>query len=118
MEKIFVLHNNRCTKSRNALTVLEENNIDYEVIPYLDGVLSEQDIASLLRKLKLEPLDIVRKSEAIFKENLKGKEFSASEWLTILQKNPKLIERPILYTATKAVVGRPTENVTEFIKTL
>lgn len=118
MEKIFILHNNRCTKSRNALSVLEERGLSYETVPYLDGVLSATDITDLLKKLDMAPQEILRKSEAIFKENFKGEEYSAQEWIKIMVENPKLIERPILYTKTKAIVGRPTENVEKFIKTL
>lgn len=113
---IYVLHNNRCTKSRNALAVLEEQGQAYEVINYLDGILSEKDIKDLLKKLNLKAEDIVRKTEAIYKEKYKGKNFSEAEWISILQKEPKLIERPILYNEKEAVVGRPTENVNEFLK--
>lgn len=113
---IYVLHNNRCTKSRNALAVLEEQGQAYEVINYLDGILSEKDIKDLLKKLNLQAEDIVRKTEAIYKEKYKGKNFSEAEWISILQKEPKLIERPILYNEKEAVVGRPTENVNEFLK--
>lgn len=115
---VYVLHNNRCTKSRNALALLEEKGIDYEIVNYLDGVLSSKDIKTLLAKLDLKPDAIVRKTEAIYKENYKGKTFTDAEWIEILQQEPKLIERPIVYNEQSAVVGRPLENVEEFLKAL
>lgn len=118
MSKIKILHNNRCTKSRNAFNLLGEKNIEFETVSYLDGVLSEKDIQSLLNKLDLKAEEIVRKTEAIYKENYKGKTYTEAEWITILQQNPKLIERPILYNDSKAVVGRPLKNVEEFLNNL
>ncbi|MEZ4917121.1 MAG: ArsC/Spx/MgsR family protein [Chitinophagales bacterium] len=117
-KKVKILHNNRCSKSRKAVVALEENNIDFEIVNYLDGVLNENDIKSLLKKLGKSAEEIVRKSEDLYKENYKNKSISENEWIKILQQNPKLIERPILYTETTAVVGRPEENVTNFIKSL
>ncbi|MEZ4930092.1 MAG: ArsC/Spx/MgsR family protein [Chitinophagales bacterium] len=113
-----ILHNNRCSKSRKAVAAIEENNIDFEIVNYLDGVLSENDIKLLLKKLGKSAEEIVRKGEDLYKENYKDKSISENEWIKILQQNPKLIERPILYTETTAVVGRPEENVTKFIKSL
>lgn len=113
---IKVLHNNRCTKSRNALKLFDEHQIDYEVVPYLDGVLSESDLREILTKLNLPAEAIVRKSEAIYKENFKGKALSNDEWIEALIKFPKLIERPIAYDDKQAAVGRPTENLEIFIK--
>ena len=118
MSSIKVLHNNRCTKSRNALSLLEEKGIQFEVVNYLDGVLSEADIKAILQKLKLKPEDIVRKTEALYKDNYKGKTFTDAQWIQILHKEPKLIERPIVYNQKSAVVGRPLENVEEFLKSL
>ena len=115
---IHVLHNSRCTKSRNVIHLLEEKGIAFEVLNYLDGVLTEADLKALLAKLQIKPEAIVRKTEAIYKENYKGKDFSDAEWIKILQKEPKLIERPIVYNEKTAVVGRPLENVEEFLKNL
>ncbi|MEJ6695463.1 MAG: ArsC/Spx/MgsR family protein [Chitinophagales bacterium] len=115
MNNLIVLHNSRCMKSRNALKVLEEHNIPYSIVPYLEGTLDVDDLKDLLSKLRLNPSDIVRKTEALYKECFKGKEFSNGEWLEILVNNPKLIERPILFNDKNAVVGRPTENVITFI---
>ncbi len=116
MKLVYVLHNPRCRKSREALSVLEKTAIPYQTVDYLSGVLSEEDIRDLLNKLKLPAESIVRKGEALYKEEFKGKNFNTDEWISILQKNPKLIERPILYNKKDAIIGRPIENVVLFIK--
>lgn len=115
MNNLIVLHNRRCMKSRNALKVLEEQNIPYSIVLYLEGTLDMHDLKDLLAKLRLNPSDIVRKTEALYKEYYKGKEFSNEEWLEILVNNPRLIERPILFNDKDAVLGRPIENVISFI---
>jgi arsenate reductase len=116
VDKLKILHNNRCGKSRAALLYLQENNIDHEVIFYVTDVLSETAIKNLLDKLGLKAIDIVRKNEVIYLENFKGKDFSEKEWIHILHVNPILIERPIIYNNEKAVIARPIENLYSFIK--
>ena len=84
MNNLIVLHNSRCMKSRNALKVLEEQNIPYSIVLYLEGTLDIKDLKDLLSKLRLNPSDIVRKTDALYKEYYKGKDFSNVEWLEIL----------------------------------
>ncbi|PIE50080.1 MAG: arsenate reductase (glutaredoxin) [Flavobacteriales bacterium] len=108
---IQILHNNRCSKSRQCLAFLEDKNEDFEVIKYLENPLSVEEIKDLLVKLQLPAMDIVRTTEKIWKENFKGKEYSEEELISILAENPKLIQRPIVIKCNKAVVGRPLEKV-------
>ena len=118
MNKLYILHNNRCGKSRDAIKLLEAHQFEFEIVHYLDGVLSADDIAKLLNKLNMKAEDIVRKKESLFIENFKGKVFSENEWITILVENPKLIERPIIYNEAHAVVARPLEKLKIFIKNI
>lgn len=111
MLKIY--HNPRCSKSRQTLQLIKDQSIEVQVIEYLKENPSKEDIENLLTKLKLKPEQIVRKGESIFKENYKGKNFSETEWINILVDNPKLIERPIVFNNSKAIIGRPPENVKE-----
>jgi len=74
-----------------------------------------EELKKVLAKLNLKPADIIRKNEAEFKQNFKGKEFADDEWIKILTEHPKLIERPIVITDKKAVVGRPPEKVLEIV---
>lgn len=111
MLKIY--HNPKCSKSRQTLQLIKDQSIEVQVIEYLKENPSKEDIENLLTKLKLKPEQIVRKGESIFKENYKGKNFSETEWINILVDNPKLIERPIVFNNSKAIIGRPPENVKE-----
>ncbi len=110
-----LIHNPRCSKSRQAKELLEEKGIDFEVREYLKNELSEMELSEILNKLGKEPQDILRKGEAIFKEQFKGKELSRAEWIKAMVENPKLIERPILISGNQAIVGRPPEDVLKII---
>ena len=72
-------------------------------------------LKTVLKKLGLAPIQILRKGEAIFKEKYKGQDLSDDQWLAAMVENPKLIERPIVINGNKAVLGRPPENVLELI---
>lgn len=111
MEKIIIYHNNRCTKSRCALEMIDKKTKEFLVIEYLKNPPSEKELKELLKKLGMKAEDIIRKKESLFKEKFEGKKFSESEWIKILTRNPILIERPIVVKGNKAVIGRPTENI-------
>jgi arsenate reductase len=85
------------------------------VIRYLDTPPSKEELAELVALLGISPKDLIRKGEAIYKEQFKGKELSDQEWLEAMVKHPKLIERPIVVEGGKAVLGRPPENVKELL---
>lgn len=110
-----ILHNPRCSKSRETLAIIKNKGVEVQIIEYLKETITKEDLQDILSKLDKKPQEIIRKGEAIFKENFKGKEFSSEEWLTILIENPKLIERPIVFNEKKAVIGRPPEKVIELI---
>ncbi len=106
-----IYHNNRCSKSRNTLKIIEESGVDIEIVNYLISPPSKEELKHILDLLNLPADQLIRKGEAIFKENFKGKQFSNDEWIDIMIENPKLIERPIVVHNGKAVIGRPPENV-------
>jgi arsenate reductase (glutaredoxin) len=112
---IKIYHNNRCSKSRCALKLLEESKKPFEVINYLEDIPSAKELAHIIKLLQIKPIELVRKNEAIWKENFKNKTLSDEELIDIMVKNPKLIERPIVINGKNAVIGRPTERVLEII---
>jgi arsenate reductase (glutaredoxin) len=97
------------------LQILNDKKVAVQEVLYLENPPSEKELKAILKKLGVSAEDIVRKGEDIFKEQFKGKTFSEDEWVQILAKNPKLIERPIVFDDKKAVVGRPPENVLKMI---
>ncbi|OIQ23965.1 arsenate reductase (glutaredoxin) [Lacinutrix sp. MedPE-SW] len=112
---IKIYHNPRCSKSRQGLAVLETSNKEFEVVKYLNDNIGEKELTSIIKKLGIEPIDLVRKNESIWKENFKGKALSNDAIISILVKHPKLIERPIVVNNDKAVIGRPTELINTII---
>jgi len=108
---ITIYYNPACSKCRIAKEFLKDEDI--EIIEYLKETPSESELRNILRKLGLKPIDIVRKKEAIYLERFSKKEFSDQEWIHILVKNPKLIQRPIIVKGDKAVIGRTEEKLKE-----
>jgi len=108
---IKIYHNPRCRKSREGLEIIQNSGQAFEIREYLKEIPSTDELASLIKLLGISPIDLVRKNEAIWKENYKGKTLSDSEIITAMINNPKLIERPIVVNNNKAILGRPTENI-------
>ena len=108
-----ILHNPRCGKSRDTLKLIQAQGIEPEIVLYLKETPSQEELKAILGKLGVDVEAIIRKGEAVFKENYKAESFTEEEWLTILVKNPKLIERPIVINGDKAIIGRPPENVND-----
>ncbi len=112
---IKIYHNNRCSKSRMGLKLLEESGKNFEIINYLEHIPSKETLKNIINLLKIKPIELVRKNEVIWKEQYKGKDLSDNEIIDAMIANPKLIERPIVINGTKAVIGRPTDKISEII---
>ena len=108
---IQIYHNPRCRKSREGLELLEQSGSDFEVINYLKDTLSEEALTTIVKKLGISAEQLVRKNEPIWKEHYKGKTLSENEIIKAMALHPKLIERPIVVNGSKAVIGRPKENI-------
>ncbi|MGS2763727.1 arsenate reductase (glutaredoxin) [Sinomicrobium sp. M5D2P9] len=109
MLKIY--HNPRCSKSRQGLALLEASGKEFEVVKYLEDIPSEKELREIINLLGISPIDLVRKNESIWKDNYKGKDLSDTDIIKAMADNPKLIERPIVISGKKAVIGRPPENI-------
>lgn len=114
-ERYTIYHNNRCSKSREACSILQKKGIAFETVEYLKTPLNQKQLKDLLLMLDIPAEALVRKSEPIYKEQFANKKLTNTEWIKALAENPVLIERPILVKGNKAVIGRPIEKVIEFI---
>ncbi|WP_439136286.1 arsenate reductase (glutaredoxin) [Pseudomaricurvus sp.] len=113
---VTIYHNPRCSKSRQTLALLEENGVEPEVVLYLETPPSASDLQELLSKLGISARELLRKGEDAYKENgLSDKSLGEDALLEAMTQYPKLIERPIVVKGSKAVLGRPPENVLELI---
>lgn len=104
--KYIIYHNPRCTKSRCALKVLQDEGKNVEVIDYLKTPPTFAELKDLLVKLNLSAQQIIRTKEDVYKKKFAGKKFEEDEWVKILTENPILIERPIVLKGNKAVIAR------------
>lgn len=116
MSKVVIFHNPRCSKSREALSLLESNHCEIEVVQYLKEVPTKKQLKEVLAKLGIKAEELVRKKEELCLKKFKGKTFTNEEWIQILIENPVLIERPIVIDGYKAVIGRPPELVLDLIQ--
>jgi arsenate reductase len=114
-QEITVYHNARCSKSRAACEILAGKGIAARIIDYLNTPPDKEELRALLKKLKMEPSGLVRRGEAVFKENYAGKTLDEEQWLDALLAHPILIERPIIVRGENAVIGRPPEKILELI---
>jgi len=112
---IKIYHNARCRKSRCGIEILENSGKPFEIVKYLDAVPTERDLKKIIKLLGIEPIDLVRKNEAIWKEHYKGKTLSDKAIIKSMIKHPKLIERPIVINGDKAIIGRPPEKIVDII---
>ena len=110
-----IYHNPRCSKSRQTLAIIEEKGADVEIIRYLEDIPTKEELAAIISKLGIKPIQLVRKNEKDWKENFKDKDLSDEEIIEAMSSFPKLIERPVVIKDNKAVLGRPPENVLELL---
>lgn len=113
---VTIYHNPKCTKSRQTLKLLEERGIKPRIIEYLKTPPSESELKRLLKLLGLRPRELLRQKESEYKlAGLDNPSLSDAAIIRAMIKHPKLIERPIVVAGTKAVIGRPPENVLELV---
>jgi arsenate reductase len=92
--------------------LLRESGVAFEKVNYYTAPLSKKKLTELVRKMKIQPRDLLRNSEAIYKELGLGKgQFSDEEIIALMVEHPDLIQRPIVERGSRAVLGRPTENL-------
>ena len=117
MSKLKIWHNPRCSKSRNALSLLEQINEDFEVIKYLDTPPSIEELKEILKMLGFKSArELMRTKEEIYKELGLKDETDEEKLIEAMLKHPRLIERPIVIKGDKAVVGRPIENIEKLLE--
>lgn len=105
-------HNPRCSKSRAALSLLEQQALDLKVIEYLKTPPDRENLLTILNELQVQPMSIVRTGDALFKQlGLDKNSLTQEHIINLLLEHPKLLERPIVQYNGKATVGRPIENI-------
>ncbi|MGB5653354.1 MAG: arsenate reductase (glutaredoxin) [Robiginitalea sp.] len=113
---ITIYHNPRCRKSRETLAIIQESGEDFQIVEYLKTPLNQKELKALLHKLKMQPDELLRKGESLWKEKFKGKTLGEDQILTAMAEHPKLMERPVVVKGQSAILGRPPENVRGFLE--
>jgi len=116
MTDLTFYHNPRCSKSRNALELIEARGMQPRIVRYLETPPSRIELQELLGKLGISARQLLRSGEDEYKSlNLSDSSLSEAALIEAMACHPKLIERPILVTGQRAVIGRPPENVLELL---
>jgi len=116
MTELTLYHNPRCSKSRSALALLEARGLAPTIVRYLDTPPDAATLTALLGKLGIGARQLLRTGEDDYQAlNLADSSLSDSDLIAAMAAHPKLIERPILVSGDKAVIGRPPENVLEIL---
>jgi arsenate reductase len=115
-DEIIMYFNPSCSKCLYALEFLKEQGITPTLIEYLSETPSVEGLKSLLHKLKLKPIDIMRTNEPLFIEKFSRKTYSDDEYLEIIANNSSLLQRPILVAEGMAVIGRTDEALQKIVK--
>ena len=112
---VVIYHNPRCSKSRQTLTLLEENSIKPQIKEYLKQPPTAQELKQVLKLLGIKAHELLRKKEPEYKSLGCSPAMSEEQLIDIMVANPKLIERPIVISGGKAAIGRPPEAVLEIL---
>ena len=115
-DTITVYEKPTCTKCREMDKFLREKGVDFSKVNYYIEPLTKKKLTELVRKMNINPRDLLRKSEPIYRElGLAKGEFTDAQLISLMVEHPDLMQRPIVERGDSAVLGRPTENVEELL---
>jgi len=113
---VKIYHNPRCSKSRQTLDLLLGKGIRPVVVKYLETPMEKSTLVELLDMLSLEPRDLMRKKEKLYRElGLDDPSLSGDQLTEAMLAHPQLMERPIVVAGARAALGRPPEAVLEIL---
>ena len=116
MTDITLYHNPRCSKSRETLKLLENNQIHPTIRLYLENPPTREELTEVMNKLGISARELIRTSEQEYKDNnLKDTNLSETQLIDALLEYPKLIQRPIAIKGDRAIIGRPPESVLDLL---
>ena len=105
-----------CTTCKKAVAILDGCKVEYNSIDYYKENLSIQELTDLIKKLKVEPKELLRKRAGIYSElGLEDKDLSLSDVVKLILKYPDLLQRPIVVRGDEVILARPAENIKTLI---
>lgn len=117
MSELKILHNPRCSKSRQTLQLLQDKGLTPQIVDYLNTPISQQELTTIITQLGLNSArDLIRKGESEYKaQNLADVKLTEEQLIQAMVQTPKLIERPVVLFNGKAAIGRPPEAVLDIL---
>ncbi len=116
MSGVTIYHNPRCSKSRQTLALLRDRGVEPNVVEYLNEAPDAATLEKIINMLGIEPIDLIRKKEKLYKElGLDKKQGDRRALIKAMAAHPALIERPIVVKGKRARLGRPPEKVLEIL---
>ena len=98
------------------MRIAEELGVDFETRNYIKEPPDAAEIRSILAVLEDEPTSIVRRDSKFKKLELTDADVAPEDQIVdILVKHKQLLQRPIVLTKDKAIVGRPKDRVRELL---
>ena len=108
-----IYYNPSCSKCIEAIEIIRKQGTEPEIVEYLNGDVSENELEDIIASLGIEAEDLVRKNEPVYKEKYEGQKLTQAQWIKAMVDNPILIERPIVVEGNKVILGRPPQKVLE-----
>lgn len=114
--KITMYTKPTCSTCRKADEILRESGEEYDKIEYYVTPLSADKIRELLKKMNISARELIRNKGDVYKElEISSGKHSDDELIALMAKHPDLMQRPIVERGSKAVLGRPVENIRELL---
>ncbi len=115
-DRFVIYHNPRCSKSRETLQLLEDNGVEPEIIDYLEDPPTPEELKRIIEMLGVPARDLLRTTEPVYKDaDLDDDSLSDDEIIDAICEYPALMQRPIVVTGDRAIIGRPPSRVLEII---
>ena len=115
-KKLTIYLKPTCTTCKKAVAILDENNVEYESVDYYKQAVSGKELTKLIKKLKIDPNQLLRKRAGIYKElGLGNKNLGTSEVVKLVLEHPDLLQRPIVTCGDEVLVARPAEKIKDLL---
>ena len=116
MPSVTLFHNPNCSKSRGALEILREDDIEHRIVEYLSESPGRETLERILDLIPDPPTELVRKDKRFAELGLDAKAYESAEAVVeLLLKHPELMQRPVAVAGTKAVIARPSDRVRQIL---
>lgn len=115
MSEITIWHNPKCSKSREAMEILNNGGYEASVVRYLEDSPAEMQIREVLKMLGVSARELMRTKEELYTELNLADELDEDKLILAMAKYPKLIERPVIIKGNRAIIGRPADKIIKFL---